>query len=136
LRKLALNLVACWLIVSLCFAGSACGLRGGILVTFDVAGEKYNIFITNKETIKQVYAVQAGESRATIPNGKLIKGAASYNPGWSWYIDPEDVIMTDLAVDLFNGLPSQVEQDVNYWVYWIQRYAPLQAKIAKIVVYQ
>ena len=37
-------------------------LSGGILATFDVVGEKYSIFIANKETIEQVLAAQRGES--------------------------------------------------------------------------
>jgi hypothetical protein len=103
LRKLALSFVACWLIISLCCTGGACGgLRGGILVTFDVVGEQYSIFITNKETIKQVYAVQRGENLATIPNGKLIKGGVSYNQPWSWHIDPEDVVMTEISIELYD----------------------------------
>ena len=49
-------------------------LTGGILVTFDVVGEKYSIFVTNKKTIEDIFAVQNGQSQATIPNGKLVRG--------------------------------------------------------------
>ena len=50
-------------------------LSGGILVTFDVAGEQYSVFVTNNETIEAVFAVERGESQATIPNGLIVEGA-------------------------------------------------------------
>ncbi len=136
LHRIASCLSACFLVTGLCFTGSACGLRGGILVTFDVTGEQYSIFMTSKETIKEVYALQEGKSRATIPNGKLIKGSVPYNKPWNWHIDPQNVVMTQLSIELYNGLPSNIEQDLDYWVYWIQRYAPRSAKIIEVKDYR
>ncbi len=52
-------------------------LSGGILATFDVVGEKYSIFITNKETIQQVLALKRGASQATIPSGPRVREEAS-----------------------------------------------------------
>jgi hypothetical protein len=42
-------------------------LSGGVLVTFDVNGENYKVFTKNPTTIEQIFAVQKGESQATIP---------------------------------------------------------------------
>jgi hypothetical protein len=75
-------------------------LSGGILATFDVIDEQYSIFITNTQTIEQVFALQLGESRATIPSGRIIKGEVSYNQPWSWHIDPDEVSMAEITIEL------------------------------------
>jgi hypothetical protein len=105
---------------------------GGILVTFDVLGETYKVFITNEDTIEEVFAVQRGESQATIPSGRLIEGAAFYNEPWSWHIDSEDIHMAEFTIELCDGLPSQVEAALDYWVNTVKRFCPWHAEIAKI----
>jgi hypothetical protein len=107
-------------------------LSGGILVTFDVVGEKYSIFITNQKTIDDVFAVQEGKSKATIPNGLLVRGGTSYNDPWSWHIDPEDIHMADMTIELSDGTPSQVEDNLDYWLYTVKRFSPWSARITSI----
>jgi hypothetical protein len=115
----------------------ACGsseesLSGGILVTFDVNGETYKIFITNEDTIEDVLAVHRGESTATIPSGKLIKGSVWYNKPWSWHIDSEDIHMAEVTIELCDGTPSFVEEELDYWVETVKRFCPWNAKIVQI----
>lgn len=107
-------------------------LSGGILVTFDVAGEQYSIFVTNNETIEVVFAVQRGESEATIPNGLIVEGAVFYNQPWSWHIDSEDIHMAEMTIELYDGLPSFVESELEYWLETVHRYAPWSATIKAI----
>jgi len=107
-------------------------LSGGILATFDVIGEKYSVFITNNETIEQVFSVQRGESGATIPSGRLLRGSVPYNQPWSWHIDSEDIHMAEVTIELCDGTPSQVEVNLDYWVNTVQRFCPWSTKIVKI----
>jgi hypothetical protein len=107
-------------------------LSGGILVTFDVVGEQYSIFITNNKTIEEVFAVQRGESQATVPNGLIVKGAVFYNQPWSWHIDSEDIHMVETTIELYDGLPSFVENELEYWLESVHRYAPWSATIKAI----
>lgn len=107
-------------------------LSGGIVATFDVVGEEYSIFITNDETIQQVYAVQRGESQARIPSGRLIKGIEPYNSPWNWHIDSEDIHMAEMTIELCDGTPSQVEANLDYWVNTVQRFCPWSANIVNI----
>jgi hypothetical protein len=107
-------------------------LSGGILVTFDVAGEQYSIFVTNDETIDAVFAVQRGESQAAIPNGLIVEGAVFYNQPWSWHIDSEDIHMAEMTIELYDGLPSFVESELEYWSETVHRYAPWSATIKAI----
>ena len=105
-------------------------------MTFDVIGERYSILFKNPQAIAQVLSVQKGESQATIPNGKLVKGQVSYNLPWSWHIDPEDVSMAEMTIELYDGLPSHVEQDLDYWLNTVKRFAPWQAKIVDMKDYR
>lgn len=107
-------------------------LSGGILATFDVVGEQYSIFITNNETIQELFAVQRGESRATIPNGLIVEGAVFYNQPWSWHIDSEDIHMVEMTIELYDGVPSFVENELEYWLESVHRYAPWSATIKTI----
>ena len=110
--------------------------RAGVLATFDVHGERYRIFITNEETIEELYAVQRGDSQATIPSGRLIKGGVAYNAPWNWHIDPGDVHMAEITIELCDGTPSMVEDDLDYWVDTVQRFCPWGAKLLDVQDYR
>jgi len=107
-------------------------LSDGILVTFDVVAEQYSIFITNNETIEEVFAVERAESQATIPNGLIVEGTVFYNQPWSWHIDSEDIHMAEMTIELYDGLPSFVESELEYWLETVHRYAPWSATIKAI----
>jgi len=111
-------------------------LRGGILATFDVVGEQYRIFITNEETIEQVFALQRGESQANIPSGGLVAGQVAYNRPWSWHIHPEDVHMAEMTIELCDGTPSLVEADLDYWLNTVKRFCPWGAKLIDVQDYR
>ncbi|MFO7866044.1 MAG: hypothetical protein R6V02_04435 [Candidatus Aminicenantes bacterium] len=111
-------------------------LEGGILVTFNVLGEQYRIFITNEQTIDQVFALRAGESSAGIPSGKLLRGQVSYNKPWSWHIDSDDIVMAEATIELCDGLPSHVENNLDYWVETVGRFCPWHAELVSIKDYR
>jgi hypothetical protein len=107
-------------------------LTGGILATFQVVEEVYSIFVTNPATIKQIYALQRGESEAKIPIGRVRRGAEAYNEPWSWHIDSEEIEMVEMTIELSDGLPSHLEGDIDYWVNTVRYYSPWAAKLIKI----
>ena len=107
-------------------------LSDGILVTFKVIDETYKVFITNKETISEVFAVKNGTSSATIPSGRIIDEPIDYNQPWTWHIDSEDIHMAEITIELCDGRPSMVEENLDYWVNSVQRFCPWHAEIIKI----
>lgn len=111
-------------------------LSGGVLATFDVNGEKYSIFITNIDTIDQVLALERGQSMATIPSGRLLRGAEDYNRPWSWHIDSEDIEMAEVTMELCDGTPSQVEANLDYWIDNVQRFCPWGAILTAVEDYR
>jgi hypothetical protein len=104
----------------------------GIVATWDVNGEIYRTHIENPDTIDQVYALQNGESTASIPVGRLRSGE-EYNEGWSWHTDPQEIEMADFATEVCDGLPSHVEADQDYWINTVQYYCPWSAVLVDIL---
>jgi hypothetical protein len=133
---LSLVIVFLTLLITGCTSPESPELEGGILVTFDVQGQEYSIFIANKQTIDDVYALQAGTSNANIPSGKLLRGQVNYNKPWSWHIDSEDIVMAEITIELCSGLPSYVEENLDYWVDTVGRFCPWTAELVEIEDYR
>ena len=129
---LALAVIFSIIIISACSSPSSPELEGGILATFDVQGERYSIFITNEQTIAQVYALWEGRSDARIPSGKLLEGQVSYNKPWHWHIDSQDIAMAEMTIELCDGIPSFVEANIDYWVNTVGRFCPWSASLVSI----
>lgn len=109
-------------------------LDGGILATFDVSGTEYRIWITNETTIDQVLALQAGTSDANIPNGEILRGPGrtDHNDPWSWHISPENIEMAELTIELCDGNPTFVEENVDYFVNTVGNYCPWSAELVDV----
>ena len=102
-----------------------------IIATFDVAGEQFRVRIENPATIEQVRALERGESTATIPNGRLLRGSDGNEP-WSWHLDPIDIELAEITIELCDGTPSFVEADLDYWVDIVGRFCPWSAVLVSV----
>jgi hypothetical protein len=109
-------------------------LEGGVLATFDVAGETIHVWVTNPATIEQLVALEAGESTASIPNGRILPGpgAGNHNAPWSWHLDPEDIEMADVTIELCDGAPSYVEDNLAEFTGTVLRYCPWSAQLTAL----
>jgi hypothetical protein len=76
------------------------------IVTFAVTSETFRAQVTGETQIAAARAAQAGGA-ARIPNGRIVAGAG-VNSGWSWHL--EDVEFTEVAIELCDGRPSDVER--------------------------
>ncbi len=111
------------------------GLSGGIIAIFDVAGERFRVWVTNPQTIQQIRDLQAGQSTANIPVGRVLRGpgAGEHNAPWSWHLDPEDISMADITIEVCDARPSYVEENVDEFVDNVQRYCPWGAVLVDVV---
>jgi hypothetical protein len=87
--------------------------------------------VTNEETIEQLFDLWEGTSSASIPNGRILRGPgqASHNQPWSWHLDPEQIEMAEVTIELCDGVPSLVEEEVDYWVDTVGYYCPWSAEL-------
>lgn len=110
-------------------------LSGGIIATFDVVGERFRVQVTNPQTIQQIRDLQAGRSTANIPIGRIHRGpgAGDHNAPWSWHLDPEDISMADITIEVCDARPSYVEENVDEFVDNVLRYCPWSAVLVDVV---
>lgn len=113
-------------------------LAGGVLATFEVTGERFQVWVTNQEAIQQILDLQAGKSPATIPNGRILRGPGQgdHNAPWGWHLDSEDIHMAEMTIELCDGAPSFVESEVDYFVDTVQRYCPWSAQLVEVKDYR
>jgi hypothetical protein len=109
-------------------------LTGGMLATFDVSGETFKVWVTNPQTIDQLLTLQRGESTASIPNGRILAGPgqANHNAPWTWHLDPEDIEMADMTMELCDGAPGYVEDNLAEFTDNVGRYCPWAAELVDL----
>ena len=111
------------------------GLRGGTLATFDVDGERFRVWVTNPETIEQIFALQAGTSQASIPSGRLRQGPGrgGHNAPWHWHLDPQEIGMAEVTIELCDGRPSYVEAHRHEFIDQVGSYCPWAARLVAVL---
>jgi hypothetical protein len=73
-----------------------------------VAGETFVLRATDPETIRLARENREGRN-SRFPIGRLNRSNGGFNAPWSWSLDPDDVRMTEVAIELCDGRPSYVE---------------------------
>ena len=113
-------------------------LQGGVLATFTVGTTEFCIFVTNPDTIDELLRLQQGESQANIPNGLLKRGPGKglHNAPWSWHLDPEKTSMAEFTIEVCDGIPEFVEEDLDYWLNSVGQYCPWSAQLKEIEDYR
>ncbi len=108
-------------------------LEGGVLATFRVSQEEFRVWLTNEETIQQIFDLRDGMSSASIPNGALREGQgrADYNAPWTWHLDPIDIEMADLAIEVCDGRPSLVDSLLDDYLK-VGRFCPWGAELVRV----
>ena len=100
-----------------------------VVVTVRVAdAEEYRIRLTDADDIATARKLLAGEIAPAIPNGRVVRGDADVNVGYTWHIDAPSVEFADTATEVCDGRPSDVEKRVIT----SDRYCPWSAKVVAI----
>lgn len=94
----------------------------------DVHGERFIIHILDRETIRLAEENLRG-GNILFPMGELARGDGGFNRPWNWHLKPETVRMVEFSIELCDGLPSHIENDLDYWVETVKSYCPWGARI-------
>jgi hypothetical protein len=113
-------------------------LRGGVLATFAVEGERFSVWITDPADVHHVLALQRDQSLPGIPNGRLRRGAGqgNHNAPFTWHLDPADIEFADVTIELCDGSPSYVQAHLDEYVDRVERYCPWSARLVSVVDYR
>ena len=106
--------------------------EGGVLAMFKVEGETFIVHVTDEKVIKALFDLKEGRGRATVPNGKVVRGR-QYDR-WSWHLEELELIR--VAEEVCDGKPSMVEEDLGNWVDTVGRFCPRSAELVRLEDYR
>ena len=112
-------------------------LSDGILATFDVGGETFRVWVTNREGREQLLAAAGPEGTAGIPMGPILEGSGpgDHNAPWRWHFDPEGFRLVDAGEPSCDGRPSYVDENSSLFISEIGLYCPKDARLLDITTY-
>lgn len=93
-----------------------------------VVDETFRVGVNDPVQIDSFAARLASGAEGNL-NGELRAGHGGFNSPWSWHLDPETVEVADATIELCDGKPSMVEDDLDYWLGTVKRYCPWGAKV-------
>jgi hypothetical protein len=103
------------LVVAGLAVGSCSGTRPSAIdahFVVSVAGETFVMRVEDAETIRLARENRAGRN-ALFPIGPLRRGDGGFNAPWSWHLDPAEVRMAEVAIEVCDGRPSYVESHLG-----------------------
>lgn len=128
--KRAARALAMMAVVVFAACDDATGPEGGARFEVEVSGET---FVVHVETAAQIAALEArmetGEEG--VINGDIEAGDGGFNAPWGWHMVPSTVHTADMAIELCDGRPSLVEDDLAYWLGTVKRFCPWGAKVVR-----
>jgi hypothetical protein len=104
--------------------------KAGEYFNVSVVDEYFCVYITDPATLELAYKDYRGEIRRIVL-GNLSRGDGGFNQPWGWHIEPDSVRLVEMAVEICDGKPSFVEEDLENWLK-IGIYCPWVSDIIKI----
>ncbi len=115
---------------------NACGgCNGGKLPRYyadfvvRVEDERFVIRLVRPDQIQTARQIlQTGQQKIVI--GSLKEGHGGFNRDvvtnrwWSWHLDPSTVTFAEAAIELCDGRPSFIEENLNYWLNTVRSFCP------------
>lgn len=113
-------------------------LKGGVVAVYDVSGERFSVFVRNSAAVQRLIRIRNGENLGQIPNGRILRGAgaANHNTPHAWHLDPDDISIVDVAIEVCDGRPSYVDENIAEYVDVVGRYCPWGAKLVRVEDYR
>ena len=93
-------------------------------------GETFRVLIRDPEVAAEAdRLIASGERR--ILSGRVVRGDGGFNEPWSWHIDPDSVGFADITIELCDGCPHYIEEDLTYWTDTVRYYCPWSTEIVR-----
>jgi hypothetical protein len=115
------------LAVLLAGCGSPSDPSGYTEFVVEVEGERFVLRALDPETVRLATQNMQG-GNGMFPIGPLLRGDGGFNAPWSWHLDPEEVRLTEVAVEVCDGRPSYVEAHLDDY----PTYCPWGARVVAV----
>ena len=66
-------------------------------------------------------------------NGAIARGERDYNPGYPWHFVEGEWNLAEVSVEVCDGRPSFVTDDLDYWVDDVGRFCPWSSRVDREV---
>ncbi len=96
----------------------------------DVVGERFSVRVTDAETTRLLVENYEHKNSMHI-TGKLARGDGGFNNPWPWHLEPDSVRMAEVSIELCDGRPSLIEEDLDYWIETVGSYCPWSSSIVE-----
>jgi hypothetical protein len=57
-------------------------------------------------------------------HGTIDWGNGGHNLNWSWHFVPDEWVLAEFSIELCDGIPSYVENDLKYWIETVGSFCP------------
>lgn len=106
--------------------------RGAATFIIDVTGTRFTLRASDPEAVTALRARMASGDRGVVL-GRIARGDGGFNSPWSWHIDPATVEVPDMSMELCDGQPGYVEENVDEFVDTVRYYCPWSAQVVSEV---
>lgn len=87
-----------------------------------VEKEQFVLAVTQPRAIRDAMDCVEGRKRL-IPTGEVAMGNGGFNTGWSWHLKPDTVRLVEVAMEVCDGIPSDVGKITSkYFCPWSARF--------------
>lgn len=93
--------------------------------------ESFRILLRDPELIAQAEA-EIGAETPKIVNGALVAGDGGFNAPWSWHLDPASIEFAELTIELCDGCPHMVEEDLDQWIDVVGRFCSWSSRVVEV----
>jgi hypothetical protein len=140
IRRIALVFASAAIAAAACSSPAAPSpdLEGGVVATFETVGERFKVFVKNPAAVQHLLQLRNGATLGQIPNGRILRGpgAGNHNAPHPWHLDPDDIEIVDLAIEVCDGAPSYVDANVGEYVDVVGRYCPWGGRLMRLDDYR
>lgn len=121
-----------WAVLVAVLAACDSGTEPPEQVTFvvEVGSEQFKVRAEGAAIVALEARRQAGTTG--VISGKVMRGNGGFNAPWGWHLDPATVHAPDLAMELCDGNPSYIDEDLDYWVDTVKQYCPWGARVVAV----
>jgi hypothetical protein len=122
---LALALCACWDAPSGPEERTVYVIQAG-------GGEQFRILLEDPALVAEAER-HLRSGRVGVISGTLAAGDGGFNMPYRWHLVPASVHFPDVAIELCDGRPSFVENELDYWLGRVGAYCPWGARVLRRV---
>lgn len=92
--------------------------------------QQFRVLIRDADVIAEAEAL-IGAEQQRIVNGELRRGDGGFNAPYDWHLDPATVAFADATIEVCDGCPERIEDDLDYWIETVERFCPWTTRVVE-----